>query len=469
MRGESPALSDDVVRLSVIGQIIRRRWRLLAVLAAVGALLGAGASLLFSPGYVSTSSVLLQGPRDDGVLLTETQIATSSVVLDRTAASLGWDVTGSELQGSVSAEVADGNVIEIRGSAGSPDRAQQLTDRVTQEYMTFSTQLVSSPSDASAQVLKEQQESLRQQVEATNQRITELHGSANRGAVTVESVQARAELVSLRTTLADAITRLDDAEGAFRGASIVIMEPAELPLSPAEPTLAQFSVASTLLFFVLGVLAHLVAARADRRLRSAAEIASALDAPVVGSVDVPDAVDAPPATDEPGGPRRWCTRLWRLVRDDQPWDTPQFPVSSNDIARTVRYQRVLALLRDTDETALRLVVLAADDDATAHRAVAQLAEAAGADGGHPTVLRVARVCAARPTVPDYGSVSGVLVVVTAGTRTAWELVGIAEACADAGHQIVGALVTQRIRPIEDQPFEPTRMDSPNGKAMAGSV
>ncbi|MCA1673008.1 MAG: hypothetical protein LC799_12705 [Actinobacteria bacterium] len=120
-----PVSSDDVVRLSVIGQIVRSRWRLLAVLAAVGALLGVGASLLFSPGYESTSSVLLQGSQGEEDLLTEAQIATSSVVLDRTAAALGWDVTGEDLRGMVTAEVLDGNVIEVGGLAESPDRAQQ--------------------------------------------------------------------------------------------------------------------------------------------------------------------------------------------------------------------------------------------------------------------------------------------------------------------------------------------------------
>jgi hypothetical protein len=50
------------------------------------------------------------------------------------------------------------------------------------------------------------------------------------------------------------------------------------------------------------------------------------------------------------------------------------------------------------------------------------------------------VDASRPTVPGE-PVPGVLAVVTAGTRTGWELVGIAEACADAGHQVLGVVVT----------------------------
>ncbi len=509
--------SDDVVRLSVIGQIVRRRWRLLAALAAAGALLGVGASLLFSPGYESASSVLLQGPRDEEELLTEAQIATSSVVLDRTAATLGWDVTSAGLRDSVSAEVLDGNVIEIRGSAESPDRAQQLTEKVTQEYLTFSTQLVSGAAAASDQVLQERRETLQQRIAETNGRIAELQGSA------VPGTPTGTELERLGTTLADATTELDringrgeeaEADEAFSRASIIVMEPAARPSSPAEPTLVQFIAGGALLFFLLGVFAHLVAARADRRLRIASEIAAALGSPVVGSVDVSDVPDEPPAHDRSTGSRRWRTRMWRLVRDDRPWDAPQLPISGDGLNRDVRYRRVLARLRGAPNTVLRLLVLVADDDATAHRADAQLAVAAGVDGGpasvvtdradlsrmvqaaggsagtsnvrltvrsssdpapgmHRTVLRVIDVSAARPTVPDCGRMSGALVVLTAGTRTAWELVGIAEACADAGHQVLGAFVTHRTRSIDDRPIQPTQVDSrkvsSDRKAMAGSA
>jgi hypothetical protein len=52
-------------------------------------------------------------------------------------------------------------------------------------------------------------------------------------------------------------------------------------------------------------------------------------------------------------------------------------------------------------------------------------------------------------VPDDAS-PGVLVVVTAGTRTGWELVGIAEACADAGQELLGLIVTHRTKPVPDE-------------------
>lgn len=56
-----------------------------------------------------------------------------------------------------------------------------------------------------------------------------------------------------------------------------------------------------------------------------------------------------------------------------------------------------------------------------------------------------------------------VVVLTAGTRTGWELVGIAEACADARHRVLGAIVTQRTEPADTNP------GTSSAPAMAGSA
>src|ERR1700760_2723926 len=110
---EIPPLTDDTVRLSLIGQVLRRRWRLLIALTILGAAVGAGASVLFSPGYQTTSSVLLQGPRQADGLLARAEVATSSVVLDRAAAQLAWHPTGADLKKQVTTSVANGNVVSI--------------------------------------------------------------------------------------------------------------------------------------------------------------------------------------------------------------------------------------------------------------------------------------------------------------------------------------------------------------------
>src|SRR5262249_17159164 len=235
--GEARALNEETVRLSTIGQIVRRRWRLLVVGAAVGALLGAGASVVLSPGYNTSSSVALQGPREKDELATEAQVAMSSIVLDRTAAALQWGVSGADLRGSVSAGVLDGNVIEIRGTAKSPERAQQLTDRVTEEYMTFSAQLTNATTDASAQVRQEQREKLRQQLAQTDDRISQLIGSAPPG--TTSGDDLRNELEQLRSGLDQAMKKLEDVEATSSQAKMFILGRAELPSKPASPTMVQ--------------------------------------------------------------------------------------------------------------------------------------------------------------------------------------------------------------------------------------
>ncbi|HET6500195.1 MAG TPA: exopolysaccharide biosynthesis protein [Amycolatopsis sp.] len=449
-------MRDEAIRLASLGKIVRRRWRLLTALAVLGALAGAGASLLFSPGYRTSAGVLLQGPRQADELLTEAQVAQSTTVLDRAAAALGWQVSGSELRKSVTATVTDGNIVRITGTADTPERAQQLTDQVAQQYVAFSGQLITNTSDAAAQQFQQQKEALRQQVAQTDQRITELVRQAPGS--TVEGVQARTELEALRTALADAMTKLDEADAASSQAKMAVLGPAERPAGPAAPTMVQLVGAGALVFFLAGLVGHLFAARSDRRVRSAAETAAALGAPLLAEVDVPD---EPPAA--PAGLR---ARLWRLVWDGRPWDMPPFPAARGSEGVDLRYRRVLGRLREGRRTGVRVLLLVADDDPAAHRAVSRLVVAAGSERTDvPVLLGLADFAARRPTVPQDDQVAGAVVVLTAGTRTGWELVGIAEACADAGHRVVGTVVAHRTRPIE-----PTRPERPiaAARSLAGS-
>ncbi|MFJ8811669.1 GumC domain-containing protein [Amycolatopsis thermoflava] len=446
-------MNDDTVRLSMIGRIVRRRWRVLAALAVLGALVGAGASLIFSPGYKATSQVLLQGAPDSSELMTETQIATSSVVLDRTAQALAWGVSGAELHDSVSAAAADGNIVGITAEAETPEKAQLLADQVAKEYVNYSSQLIGSTADAASQIRQEQEDALRRQVQETNDRITDL--SRRVQGVTVESVEVRTQLETLRTALTEAMAKLDQLDGGGRQAQVVVMGSAELPASPAPPTMIHFVAGGALVFFLLGVLGHLVGARTDRRLRNEAEIAAAVGGPLLGSVDVPVTPEHAPARPD----ARWWARL---LKTDEPWNLPELNASADAASREIRYRRVLSRLGDGSGVFSRVLVLAAQDDPVARTAVAQLA--AAGHGGRPE-LRVALIDPERPTVPDDREAAGVLVVVSSGTRTGWELVAITEAAADAGQRVLGAVVAQRTAAVP----EPGGTHTAGDEALAGSA
>ncbi|MER7484342.1 polysaccharide biosynthesis protein [Streptomyces sp. NPDC126497] len=425
-------MSEDTIRLATIGRMIRRRLRLLTVLAVVGALVGYGLSLLFPPRYTTSASVLLPGAWEERELLTQTEIATSSVVVDRAAAALGWKgVDGGELRDRVTARAADGNIIEISGTADTPERAQQLSDQVVEEFVAFVARITGDGSDSEAT----RPEELRQMVVRTSRRITELADAADPGR-SVESVQTRTELAKLRTALQEAVTELERADPAAGKARMVVMGPAARPAGEAPPTRAQLVAGGALLFFLLAVVGQLAAARMSRRLRTEPEITAALGSPLLGAVDVPDdeAAHRPEERD-----RR--ARIRRLLGVDVRWDVPAPRTSGDEAGRRIRYRRVCARLRGRSAVPRRLLVVVPDGDGTARRAAGRLVAEAGGD----PLLRVVEVAVARPTVPDRDHESGALVVVSAGGWTAGELAGVAEACADAGHELVGVVLAGRVR------------------------
>jgi hypothetical protein len=426
-------LSDDTIRLVTVGRILRRRRRLLAVLVVVGALVGYGASVLFPPRYTASASVLLPGQWEERELVTQVEIATSSSVVDRAGEALAWSgVSDSELRDRVSAETADGNVVKISGTAETPERAQRLSDEVARQFVTFAARIASGSTDPDEAAGPE---ALREQVKRTNQRITDLANAADPGQ-TVESVQARTELEKLRTTLQEAMQKLEEADPANNRAGLVVMGPAPRPSGEAPPTRTQLVGGGALLFFVLAVVGHLAAARVNRRLRSEAEVAAALRSTLLGTVDVPG--DRRAHRPKARGAR---ARLRRLLGTDVRWDLPAPRSSGDEAGRRTRYRRVCARLRERLPAARRLLVVVPDDDETARRAAERLAAEAGGD----PLLRVVEVSVSRPMVPDRDTESGVLVVLGAGSRTAEELAGVAEACADGGHEVVGVVVADEVR------------------------
>ncbi|MFJ9693923.1 Wzz/FepE/Etk N-terminal domain-containing protein [Kitasatospora sp. NPDC101183] len=426
-------MSDDTIRLVTIGRIFRRRWRLLTVLAVLGGLVGFGASLLFPPQYTTSVSVLLPGAWQERELLTQAQIATSSVVIDRTAATLKWSgVGGADLRDKVIATATDGNIIKISGTADTPERAQQLSDQVAKQFVGFAARLTGDGTDPEAA----QPEALRQLVQQASRRITDLADATNPGQ-TVESVQTRTELAKLRTALQDAVKKLDQADPAtFKSSNMVVMGPAARPTGEAAPTRTQLVVAGAALFFVSAVIGHLTAARMSRRLRAEGEIATALGASVLGTVDVPGSAAAP--RPKGGGPKALARRLLGL---DVRWDLPAPRASGDEESRLVRYRRVCARLKDRSPVPRRLLVLVPQGDGLALAGAEQLA----AEAGNDPLLRVVEVPVDQPLVPEHDEESGAVVVLSAGNWTAPELAGITGACADAGHEVVGLVLAGPVR------------------------
>jgi hypothetical protein len=72
----------------------------------------------------------------------------------------------------------------------------------------------------------------------------------------------------------------------------------------------------------------------------------------------------------------------------------------------------------------------------------------------------------------------VIVVTSIGTRTAWELVGVAGACVDAGHPVLGVLVVSPVHatgavedppPAESEPAAQLNGSHLNGSHLNGTM
>ncbi|MFF0745383.1 Wzz/FepE/Etk N-terminal domain-containing protein [Streptomyces sp. NPDC004111] len=454
-------MSEDTIRLATIGRILRRRWRLLAVATVVGALVGFGASVLLPPRYTASASVLLPGQWDERGLLTQVNIATSSVVVDRAATELDWKgIGGRELRERVSAKATEGNIVTLAGSAETPERAQRLADQLAKQFVGFAARIAGGGSADAPTGL----EALRQQVVQTNRRITELAGAADPGR-SVESVQARTSLERLRTSLEEAMTKLDQADPANAKAGLVVMGPAPRPAAQTPPTRTQFVAAGALLFLLLGVVGHLVAARMNRRLRSEQEISAALGSTPLGSVDVLGDAGAHPPRDTGR-----ASRLRRLLGADSRWDAPHPQRYVDEAGRRLRHQRVYGRLRDLLPGAREVLVVVPDGDEAARRAAGDLvagaadAPAAGSGDRECPALRVVGVAVDRPMVPDREGESGALVVLSPGSWTAEDLAGIAGACADGRHEVVGFVVADT---VQDRPARSAKSADDDALAVGG--
>ncbi|MCI0385671.1 polysaccharide biosynthesis protein [Streptomyces sp. CNQ085] len=419
-------MNDDTVRLATVWRIVRLRWRLLAVVAVTGALVGYGTSLLFPPRYTASASVLLPGAWGERELLTQTEIATSSVVLDRAAVSLDWTgVSDGELRERVSAKVTDGNVIEISGTADTHERAQRLSDQVVREYIAFTARIAGDGSGTEAEAGPE---TLQETVVRTIHRITELADAAGRGQ-TVESVQTRTELVKLRTALQKAVDSLERAGPSADMADVVVMGPAGRPTGAVPPTRTQFVVAGALLFLLAVIVGHLaVVSRTSRRPRTEREVAAAMGSAPLGTVGV----SGEPHVRRSG---RWA-RIRRMLGLDIRWDVSAPRTSGDEADREILFQRVCSRLRDRLSAPRRLLVVVPEGDEIAFRAAGQLVAYAGSD----PLLRVVEVSVSRPVLPDRDTESGALAVLSAGSLTAPELAGVSEACAEARYEVVGTVL-----------------------------
>ncbi|MHA6784830.1 hypothetical protein ACVGOW_28115 [Pseudonocardia saturnea] len=453
---------DELVALALVRDLARRRWRLLTALALVGALLGAGTWWALAPGHVARSEVLLQGARDDSEVAAQTEIATSLVVLDAVAATVGPGVTGVDLRDRVSVTVAEGNVVAITGTGPTPEAAQRLADGVTGEYMRFADRLSDEAATALAAVLDVRRDELGQRIEDTRRQIAGLQSSPALTQDSPEGARARSELDRLGNELTSATTELQDTEGkatevateatASRG-RITVIEPAAVT-GAGSPTLVQLVAGGAIGLALAGLVALLLARSADRRLSAPADVAAALGVPLLadGAVTVAPG-DLLPAEARPGD--GLVARLLAFLRAG-PAPVGRRPLDDGRARR--------AMVQVADRHTGPVVLLVADGDAGSRPAAARLAAGAGA----AIDISVVGFDPTRPVLPEGSPDRAAVAVVGAGMLSGPDLVDLAVACGDAEVSLLGVVVALPVRE-QAQATGPDVVGAAAAAADAGST
>jgi capsular polysaccharide biosynthesis protein len=361
-------------------RLVRRSWRLVAVIALVGVLAAGGYVLSSLPRYVASSLVLLpsastpQATSSSTVrpVTTDARIATSAAVLVPAGKTADPSADLSQLQKEVRASPITTGVLKVSATATTRRAAERLANAVASRLVVFLTTNGTAADasmvaglDAEQRQLQNQLTVVKDQITATTTRLANEDASSAAGkqdSTLLANLKAQETAINLQ--LSTVKTQITTAESGQTSANegTEVLQRATSATPPSKLSLALPVVAGLLAGVLVGAVLVLARNRSHPRLRTRDALAEALGAPVVLSLDV--------------GARRTLGDWVSLFERHEP--------GSLELWSVLKALRELGLARgDT----LDLVVLAFADDGPAVAQTAHLAVAA-ADSGVSTELCV---------------------------------------------------------------------------------
>jgi polysaccharide biosynthesis transport protein len=331
--------ADETVEVNQHAGTLRRQWRMVALFILVAAGLAIVYSARQTPVYQAVASVLVRplsatpiqtGLRPDQVddMASEQRIMQSEAVAAIAVKKMRVTAAPSELLRYMSADVpARSQIIRVSFRFVEPEIARRGANAFAEAYLAFRKENL-------AQQVANTHSSLQRQIatlaakKSRQDAITSPDSSGTRqqrrSAMELSDSYSR-QKAELEEQLAS-LNQLDLSPGA-------VIEPAELPTSPAGPGRLSTAGIGLLVGLLVGITVAFVRDRTDTRLRDQRDLADRLDSPVLGRIPkVRTWKRRPPpklgwsrrarsslvVVDEPDSPaaeayRILCTRLTQLV------------------------------------------------------------------------------------------------------------------------------------------------------------
>jgi len=280
--------------------VLRRQWRLIALVTLLGVVLSALYSLLVPRTAMATTTVNLNvimtepfsSQRPASGLLdssTEAAIARSHVVAIRAADILGDDVTASQVRDSSEVETGQSETVaKIVYDAPSKDEAVDGSAAVAEAYLEFRSEQAEDRAETIIESLTDQIDGLNKTLNATNKTI------AGTEPTSTQHVQALTQQQQILTEL-DGLLSERNALRSVDTRGGIVLSPAEDNPVHYTPNRKQLILLGGAAGFVLGIVLAFARNPFDRRLRGAREASRILRAPVLAA---PSGGGADDASDE---------------------------------------------------------------------------------------------------------------------------------------------------------------------------
>ena len=260
--------------------VVRRHWRLVAIVALSVLVLGA-LYLVAKPqrataGTVVNVSVISSDPfdnqRSDSGLIdpqTEVQLARSSAVVTKVAEKLGGDVTAAEVRDSITVDLfPDATVLRINFTASTAGEAREGATAAADAYLDYrSSQAAAKVAVIVDQLSTRQRALARQLVEANTRYVQAVPGSA-------AATQADSDRQLIGIELDSLLSQINSYTGIDTTGGAVLTSADDVPLAYA-PRKSVVLLASLLFGLLLGLVLAFVRNTLDRRVRDAHDVAGA--------------------------------------------------------------------------------------------------------------------------------------------------------------------------------------------------
>lgn len=284
---------------------VRTIWRhrlLVGVVAAACALGGVAYGVALPPSRSAVTLVFLapgstSNPQGSLGMRTYIALAESTPVLGKAGSAISPHISPVKLRDQLEVTSLSQQVVQIQASAKQPHEAEQLANAVTFSFMNYMKGLVAATAKGATSGLQHEAALLTQQIEALQTQIETV--SARLATETAASTAGQRDtslLTTLRSQQNQISLQLNDVNSQIvtvlsDGASLAsIRELQRATLLPNSKS--RLSVLGGIIGLLLGLLGSsifvLLRSQRDPRLRMRREIASAIGAPVIASLESPD-------------------------------------------------------------------------------------------------------------------------------------------------------------------------------------